>query len=225
MPTASDPRLLVLLGLRLRSFAAAPLVADAAGLPVSETESLLAHLASADLARFRDGRMTGWMLTSAGRAEGEAGLAAELDGSDSRSAVSAAYQRFLAINADLLETCTDWQLRSVDGEQRINDHTDLVHDADVITRLALLDDAVQPIVADLAETLSRFGGYGARLAGALAKVQGGDVDWFTKPTIDSYHTVWFELHENLLATLGIERSTESMLESTAGSTTEIEETP
>ena len=64
---------------------------------------------------------------------------------------------------------------------------------------------MQPVVADLAEALGRFGGYGPRLAGALAKVQGGDVDWFTKPTIDSYHTVWFELHENLLATLGIER--------------------
>ena len=36
----------------------------------------------------------------------------------------------------------------------------------------------------------------------------GDGDWFTKPTIDSYHTVWFELHENLLSTLGIERGHE-----------------
>jgi hypothetical protein len=26
--------------------------------------------------------------------------------------------------------------------------------------------------------------------------------------IDSYHTVWFELHEDLLSTLGIERSKE-----------------
>jgi hypothetical protein len=26
--------------------------------------------------------------------------------------------------------------------------------------------------------------------------------------IASYHTVWFELHEDLLATLGIERSSE-----------------
>jgi len=39
-------------------------------------------------------------------------------------------------------------------------------------------------------------------------VQGGDGEWFTKPTVDSYHTVWFELHENLLATLGIERGAE-----------------
>ena len=53
-----------------------------------------------------------------------------------------------------------------------------------------------------------MGGYGSRLSSALAKVQGGDGDWFTKPTIDSYHTVWFELHENLLATLGIERGRE-----------------
>jgi hypothetical protein len=36
----------------------------------------------------------------------------------------------------------------------------------------------------------------------------GDRDWFTKPTIDSYHTVWFELHEDLLATLGIDRISE-----------------
>ena len=54
----------------------------------------------------------------------------------------------------------------------------------------------------------RLGGYGPRLSSALAKVQGGDGEWFTKPTIDSYHTVWFELHENLLATLGIERGAE-----------------
>lgn len=217
MPTASDPDLLVLLGLRLRSFAVASVVADAAGLPTPETESRLAQLAVADLARFRDGRMTGWMLTPAGREAGEAALAAELDGSGSRSPVTAAYQRFLAINAGLLETCTDWQLRSVDGDQRVNDHADPPHDAAVIARLTRLDGAVQPIVADLAEVLSRFGGYGSRLAGALAKVQGGDVDWFTKPTIDSYHTVWFELHENLLATLGIERSAEFA--------SEIEEAP
>jgi hypothetical protein len=27
--------------------------------------------------------------------------------------------------------------------------------------------------------------------------------------IDSYHTVWFQLHEDLLNTLGIDRSTEA----------------
>ena len=37
----------------------------------------------------------------------------------------------------------------------------------------------------------------------------GETDWLTKPIIDSYHTVWFELHEDLLATLGLERGHEA----------------
>ena len=69
-------------------------------------------------------------------------------------------------------------------------------------------DQVQPIVAELAAVLARFASYGPRFATALERVEAGELDWFTKPTIDSFHTVWFELHENLLATLGIERGTE-----------------
>jgi hypothetical protein len=41
-------------------------------------------------------------------------------------------------------------------------------------------------------------------------VVAGQVDWFTHPLIDSYDTVWFELHEDLLATLAVERSKEDM---------------
>jgi hypothetical protein len=209
MPSVSDPDLLVLLGLRLRSFATAAVVAETVGLAASDVESGLEQAATADQARFREGRMTGWMLTSAGRVEGERLLALELDRIDGRTEVTDAYRRFLAINQRMLDVCTDWQLRTVDGAQLVNDHLDADHDRDVLAQLADLDAAMQPIAADLAEVLERFGGYGARLAGALAKVQGGDLDWFTKPTIDSYHTVWFELHENLLATLGIERASES----------------
>ena len=208
MSTASDPDLLVLLGLRLRSFAPADAVAETVGLTPADVEARLQALGADDRARFRDGRMTGWMLTPAGRADGERRLAAELDAVGRRDAVAGAYRRFLSVNQRLLDTGTDWQLRTVDGQQVVNDHADATHDAAVIAQLAELDAAVQPVVADLADALERFGGYSPRLAAALAKVQGGDGDWFTKPTIDSYHTVWFELHENLLATLGIERGAE-----------------
>jgi hypothetical protein len=78
----------------------------------------------------------------------------------------------------------------------------------VITSLAELHAKVAPICADLGAALDRFGGYGPRLSLALERVQAGDLDWFTKPMLPSYHTVWFELHEDLLATLGIERSAE-----------------
>ena len=59
-----------------------------------------------------------------------------------------------------------------------------------------------------APRLDRFRGYGPRLSDAVQRVQKGDTDWFTKPMIASYHTVWFEMHEDLLCTLGIERGAE-----------------
>ncbi|MGZ4682089.1 MAG: transcriptional regulator [Acidimicrobiales bacterium] len=210
MPVPSDPDLLVLLGVRLRSFAPASAIAETAGLDLDDVQARLARFDRAGLVRFRSRPAEGWMLSAEGRVEGERLLAAELDRTGARAAVSGAYQRFLAINRPLLDVCSDWQLRTVDGVAVVNDHADGAHDALVLARLVTLDDAVQPVVADLAEALGRFGGYGPRLSGALAKVQGGDGDWFTKPTIDSYHTAWFELHENLLATLGIERATESL---------------
>ena len=132
----------------------------------------------------------------------------EVVGDLTGDALDAAYRRFLAINQELLGICTAWQLREVGGESVVNDHADATYDAGVIDQLAELDAQVQPIAADLGSALARFGRYGARLAEALAKVRAGDHDWFTKPMIASYHTVWFELHEDLLATLGIERSQE-----------------
>ncbi len=115
------------------------------------------------------------------------------------------YRRFLALNEQMLAVCTDWQMTTPEA---LNDHSDPAYDAKVIARLAELDAAVQPICAELGSHLERFGPYRQRLASALAKVQAGEVEWFTKPMIPSYHTVWFELHEDLLATLNIDRASE-----------------
>jgi hypothetical protein len=76
------------------------------------------------------------------------------------------------------------------------------------TNMSLVDQ-VRPVCADLTSSLARFDGYGSRFDAAVAGVEAGDVDLFTKPSVDSAHTVWFELHENLLATLGIERGSEA----------------
>lgn len=200
--------LLVLHALRLRGFADAPVVAEGAGLSPEATEGVLAAAVSEENVRYREGRMTGYMLTPAGRARGEQLLADELQSAGAGDAVRAAYQDFLKGNQDFLGLCTDWQTRTVDGAQVINDHLDDAYDAGIIGRLAEADEAVQPICAALADSLPRFASYSPRFKNALALVQSGEKDWFTKPTIQSYHTVWFELHEDLLATLGIERSKE-----------------
>ena len=198
----------VIHALRLKGFADTPVVAEAAEVEVEVAASVLEALAEAERARYREGRMTGWMLMPDGRAHGEALLAADLDAAGKRDRLDALYRRFLEHNQPFLRLCTEWQTREVDGEQVVNDHTDAAYDDAVIRRLGETDEVMQAICVDLGQLLDRFGGYGPRFSAALSKVQAGDREWFTKPVIESYHTVWFELHEDLLASLGIERAKE-----------------
>ena len=204
MPTGSDLPFLVLHALRLKGFADVPAVAALADIDADEARGSLDELVAAGLATHREGRISGWALSPAGRTRHAELLAAETKQSKATAAVDGCYRRFLEINHELLAVCTDWQLR--DGA--LNDHTDAGYDDTVVKRLRAIDDSVQPVCTDLAAALPRFATYGPRLAVAVDKVEDGERDWFAKPMIDSYHTVWFELHEDLLVTLGIERSKE-----------------
>lgn len=208
MAHPSDSGFLVLHALRLKGFAEDEVIAAVTGLQADKVGSRLQDLAEDELVVRRDGRVSGWSLTPAGRTRHAQDVAGELEASGARDVVKSAYERFLEINQDMLSVCTSWQLREVDGTQAINDHTDTAYDDGVVQGLIGIHDRVRPVTVDLREVLERFGGYGGRLRGALEKVVGGEHEWFTKPVIDSYHTIWFELHEDLLCTLGIERSTE-----------------
>lgn len=204
MTTASDSGFLVLHALRLKGFADTSTVAAIACIPEVDAMRHLEKAQAAGQATRREGRISGWALTPDGRSRHAEQIATELEAAGARAVVEAAYARFLGVNTDLLAVCTDWQLK--DGA--LNDHTDAVYDASVVARLAGVDEVVQPVCADLAAALARFAAYAPRLALALQRVEAGDRDWFAKPMIDSYHTIWFELHEDLLVTLGIERSKE-----------------
>jgi hypothetical protein len=212
MSTPSEPRLLVLHGLRLKGFGEVAAIAEAVDLAESEAKPLLDELAGEGLVTYRDGRLSGFSLTKEGREHHARALAAELDAAGARPAVHDGYRRFLTHNAELLGICTSWQLREDgegEGDATLNDHSDPDYDAGVIDRLASLHTGVEPICEDLGDALHRFRPYGPRLRAAVDRVLEGDHDWFTKPMIPSYHTVWFELHEDLLSTLGIERGSEA----------------
>jgi DNA-binding MarR family transcriptional regulator len=204
----SADRLLVLHGLRLKGFAEASNLGSLYGIDGDDVDVALKDLASDGLVLRRDGRVSGWSLTPEGREVEAKLLGEELERSGARPAIEGAYQRFHPVNRDLLDVCTAWQLKSVDGTQMINDHADVAYDTETIGRLAEVHAAAAPVVADLGAALPRFERYGPRLAHALANVEAGRTEWFTKPLLDSYHTVWFELHEDLLSTLGVQRGSE-----------------
>jgi DNA-binding MarR family transcriptional regulator len=202
----SDTRLLVLHGLRLKGFAGASDVAEMTSVTPAEVNRHLDELQADELVLYRDGRLTGWALTPAGRAEHERVLAEELAALGCRAVVRDAYGRFLELNPELLTVCTAWQMKD---EATLNAHDDEDYDRGVVDQLGDVHDRVQPVLADLRNALDRYQSYQPRFCNALVRVQSGDHDWFAKPMIDSYHTVWFQLHEDLLNTLGIERSKEA----------------
>jgi hypothetical protein len=208
MQRAADTQFVVLHALRLKGLAETQAVSTALGLPAADVDATLAALADAALVWRRDGRLSGWSLTDQGRCLHDDSLAAEVERLGVRARVEPVYRRFLPLNREVLAVCTDWQMHVEDGRTVLNDHSDRPRDKAVLDRLTAVHAEAEPPLRELAEAAPWMAEYGGRLGKALALVQAGDFDWFTTPVIDSYHTVWFELHEDLLSTLGIERSKE-----------------
>jgi hypothetical protein len=204
----SEPRFLVLHGLRLKGFAATASLAERSGLDAGGTEKILRSLTAEGLVREHEERPLPWSLSPAGREEHGRLAADELDASGARPVVGEAYERFGELNPELLQLFTDWQVRPDAPPPALNDHSDEAYDREVVERLARAHARACPITDGLGAHLERFGAYTSRLGAALDKVRAGDGDWFTGMLVDSYHTVWFELHEDLMATLGLERAAE-----------------
>lgn len=198
-------RLAVLHGLRVKGFAEAPALAEFTGLGRSQVADRLDALSDAGLAAHREGAISGWHLTDAGRADHAAALATDLVASGVTAPVRAGYEGFLALDPTVKAICTAWQIRDLDAGV-VNDHTDADYDAAVVARLATLHGEAVVVVDGLAAALDRFGPYRHRLDAAHRRVQAGDPDALTRPLSGSYHDVWMELHEDLLVTLGLERS-------------------
>lgn len=210
----ADATRLALLAIRLRAVADGEAITgllESMGITVEGLGTLLGRLELAGLVEQRAGSRPGWRLTPEGRAEGERLLAVELDDRGVRSAVAAGYDRFISFNGSLLRACMDWQLRDANPSATVtNDHSDADYDAAVLERLAKLHTAVLPVCDELEGPLPRFGGYRPRFTTAMTRIESGDHDAFDKPDTDSYHSIWFELHEHLIATLGRDRATEPL---------------
>lgn len=207
MPLTSAVELLTLHGVRLAGMADAAAVARRFALDRHEVEELLLDLEATGRVRFTEfADVRGWSLTEAGRVENERQLGAELDHAGARDAVTAAHATFVGLNDRFLETITRWQIRPAPWDPMApNDHTDWRWDERVLDTLAGLSRRLGPVEEQLMSALARFEGYTGRFAAALDRARSGQRTWVDEPRIDSCHTVWFQLHEDLLATLGLER--------------------
>ena len=148
-----------------------------------------------------------YKLVRRGKLRGKELLAAdqELCGA---AAVTEALDAFLALNHEMKDLVTGWQMREVGGQQVMNDHGDAAYDAALLDRLATFHGAAMGWLAPLQSRLERFCVYRSRLDAAYARARDGDTRYVASPRVDSYHSAWFELHEDLILLAGRTRAEE-----------------
>jgi hypothetical protein len=193
---------LVLHGLSVRKSGTPEQLAGLLGEQVDEVRSALSGLqAGGDVV----GAKGVFMPTPAGRARLDAAYPAEFAAVRADEDFAGAFERFEAINSRLLALLTRWQTVSRGGTTVPNDHSDPDYDAKVIDELCTVNERVEPVLAVLAKQVPRFTAYTRRLDEAVEKALTGDPDFVSGARVDSYHTVWHELHEDLLRALGRSR--------------------
>lgn len=194
-----NDRDLVFHGLAVKRHAAPPAIASLVGIDATRVKSVLTDAVAGGRAIEVKG---GYALTPLARLALEGRYSYHFAQLRDDARFVAAYEAFERINRTLKQVITDWQTIEVAGERVANDHTHAAHDDAVMDRLATVHEQVEAVLAGLAGSLPRLRIYSRKLLAALEAAEDGDHDWVSDVRRESYHTVWFELHEDLLRIMG-----------------------
>lgn len=210
MSRPSSKELLILHAVRLTGFAHPTALAKRARVSEIDVSRFLQHAEQQGWVQHFDfADLEGWSLTDSGKLENERQLALELERADARSTVADIYRNFLPFNRRLVQAVTNWQIKPTDTDAfALNSHDDVTSDRHILDEMAALGTHLAKMEEQLTELLVRFEGYTHRYTMALIRANDGENEWIDKSEMDSCHRVWFELHEDLIATLGIDRGAE-----------------
>ena len=195
----------IAMALRLKGIASNEHVAEVTGKDQQTVDEVLASMVAESYAQETP---RGLRLLSEGR-DWVDGLLEEERKNIDQQKMEEIYEDFCSHNDAFKQLVTDWQIKYVDGEQQLNDHEDANYDTGVINRLNDLDEVVKPVFSSAAELAPRLTRYIERFANALKELQAGDHSYLAAPLKDSYHTVWFEMHEELILLCGRNRADEA----------------
>lgn len=204
----SRVQLLVLHAVRLAGFVKDDGVVERAGLPASEVRSVLHLLEGHGLVQgFAFADTAGWILTDEGKLRDTELLLEDLDGSGARPVLERTVEDFDDLNARLVRVISEWQLQSLGTEASSDDTAELrLAGHQVVQELTEIEALLVDLMVDLVAELPRFGRYPQQFSDALQKARDGDLRWIAGVGLLSCHVVWAELHEDLLSSLGIDRS-------------------
>jgi hypothetical protein len=188
----ADPTLHIL---RIRGRATPESLATALDSPPERITATLHDLASRGLAEDTGKPRLGWKITTNGTLAANTRMT-EIS-PEARALVADHYGSFRKLNDELKQLCADWQSR-----------TEAQGPADFVGPLSLLDQRIQPILAEITPAAPPFAEYSGRFSRALSAFASGSDSHLTGVLVDSYHNIWFECHECFFITLGRSRQAE-----------------
>jgi hypothetical protein len=193
---------LVMHGLAIKKHATPEAVAGILGLDVNDVRAALGRLVDAKRVFEAQGK---YLLAPAARMALDSEYSLLYEDVRTNPTFKAGYEEFNRLNASLKQLITEWQTIEVRGQRVPNDHSDKDYDEKLIDRLGELHERVERALDRLAGALPRFSIYRDKLGAALEKAEDGAIEWVSDAKIESYHTLWFELHEDLLRLMRRER--------------------
>jgi pyruvate,orthophosphate dikinase len=188
----------VLHALRVKGVASPDRIAAALGAELAPVEAECKRLVTQALCKETP---HGLQLLDPGRARIDALIAEERAGLDA-AALGALLDEFGPLDLDLKRVVSAWQ---VDDTGAPNEHRDFAYDRRVLRRLGSVHSRSCDLLERIERHTPRLARYRVRLEEAHRHVSNGRNEYVCRPGIDSYHTIWFELHEELLALTGRRR--------------------
>lgn len=138
----------------------------------------------------------GFRLTAEGRAQVADALRVEREGLDPATTLDL-YERFARIDQKFKELVTEFQLS--ESPTRVSW---------AVAGMSEVHPAVQELVARATELVPRLAPYRARFETAMEHLARGEEKYLVSVTLDSYHTIWFQFHEELIEMAGRTRAEE-----------------
>ena len=144
-----------------------------------------------------------WMITEEGRSCLRQYL--QLKRETIRPLLWGLWEEFRDLDLELKQVCSAWQIKGLGDDSLPNVHDDPEYDFAVIERLGEIDTRLRALMSRDRRVEHEFQPLLEELRSALDRVEAGEFDFFTGAMVSSYHTLWVELHEDLLHTLGLQR--------------------
>jgi pyruvate,orthophosphate dikinase len=171
--------------------------ADKAAAALATSEATIEAAIESSAAFFK-ATVRGHALTPEGRAWLNEALGAERAAAHAVAADDC-YTAFMVLNASFKQLVSEWQVAGAAG------HPTPEQTVAMLGALREIHTGLAPVLGAADAQLARLSTYGRRFDAALASLQAGDLSMLASPLKDSYHTVWFEYHEELIALCGRDR--------------------